>query len=895
MKVLDFNNKGIFLNKTTLSNTEPIYVEKNFIDHSGYKEMSTSFKDFFVTNLYKNEFFDFLNSSKVVKQNVFTNGFFSESWFYTYNSLISLVFLITVIFLIGLFLPKTPKGISILNILSAFVIVLFLFILPIPYYSMFKNLIWFNYNLYVYIYILIGGIFTAGFLALNNEITFLKENKHIEYPLLILLVFLSGIVVVASENFIAVFLALEAITLISAVLIGFQKTNNLSTLAGVRYIFFSAIPGGALVLGLSEIYAYTGAFNFADIEKLLITYEFDAQNNGVEVQQILYNSLMNVLDYSWDIKFQNYMSFLSNSLESQDKSLCTSILKEIQQDNDLVQFINYNFITNAQENNTNFVLSFLGESIFMDNGDMFQNIKRGKFLIYQYIDLLLYENITTTFLLNWSSKINNLPNLFKLMDDVTMINLFLYDWPNSMQELAQSVSTDLGKNIIQDLIPFNQNNSLDNQVESVKATVVANTENVVNDLPKEKSIDVSKIVLNAETQNSLFQNGMLLIKSIEKNENVLQSYNNLYKNFTHLNLNQTLLTYEYLNTDSIQNNCFNNKDFIELKNINNFYKDNYISYEVNNNLADQFYNFLNLNDNQMLTKNKVTLTSNLHSNEVPLIINVSIFLIIFYILFKLTAAPFHMWAPSIYEGAPLPITIFLSIFSKITMIFLLIKLLIFYFYFIYSEWSTLLIMSGIGSIIVGIYGAISETRIKRFFVYSSMGHVGFMLLGIAEGSIHGVSATFLYLIIYTITVFIGWTILFSSVNKVTHINQLNGLSKTNPVLSFILAISMLSMSGIPPLAGFFVKFEILYALIESEFYSVALLALLLTVFSFFYYLRIIKILYFEPVKSFKLQYKLNKTQAFLLTICFLLLVNFTLYFQQPFIYCIKNIVIQSLY
>ena len=895
MKVLDFNNKGIFLNKTTLSNTEPIYVEKNFIDHSGYKEMSTSFKDFFVTNLYKNEFFDFLNSSKVVKQNVFTNGFFSESWFYTYNSLISLVFLITVIFLIGLFLPKTPKGISILNILSAFVIVLFLFILPIPYYSMFKNLIWFNYNLYVYIYILIGGIFTAGFLALNNEITFLKENKHIEYPLLILLVFLSGIVVVASENFIAVFLALEAITLISAVLIGFQKTNNLSTLAGVRYIFFSAIPGGALVLGLSEIYAYTGAFNFADIEKLLITYEFDAQNNGVEVQQILYNSLMNVLDYSWDIKFQNYMSFLSNSLESQDKSLCTSILKEIQQDNDLVQFINYNFITNAQENNTNFVLSFLGESIFMDNGDMFQNIKRGKFLIYQYIDLLLYENITTTFLLNWSSKINNLPNLFKLMDDVTMINLFLYDWPNSMQELAQSVSTDLGKNIIQDLIPFNQNNSLDNQVESVKATVVANTENVVNDLPKEKSIDVSKIVLNAETQNSLFQNGMLLIKSIEKNENVLQSYNNLYKNFTHLNLNQTLLTYEYLNTDSIQNNCFNNKDFIELKNINNFYKDNYTSYEVNTTIADQFYNFLNLNDNQMLTKNKVTLTSNLHSNEVPLIINVSIFLIIFYILFKLTAAPFHMWAPSIYEGAPLPITIFLSIFSKITMIFLLIKLLIFYFYFIYSEWSTLLIMSGIGSIIVGIYGAISETRIKRFFVYSSMGHVGFMLLGIAEGSIHGVSATFLYLIIYTITVFIGWTILFSSVNKVTHINQLNGLSKTNPVLSFILAISMLSMSGIPPLAGFFVKFEILYALIESEFYSVALLALLLTVFSFFYYLRIIKILYFEPVKSFKLQYKLNKTQAFLLTICFLLLVNFTLYFQQPFIYCIKNIVIQSLY
>merc|ERR1711990_675660 len=157
--------------------------------------------------------------------------------------------LITIVFLIGLFLPKTSKGVSVLNVLSALTVILFLFFLPIPHYSAVKTLIWCNYNLYLYIYIIISGIFTAGFLALNNEVTFLKENKHLEYPLLVLLVFLSGIAVIASENFIAVFLALESITLISAVLIGFQRTNNFSTLAGVRYIFFSAVPGGALILG----------------------------------------------------------------------------------------------------------------------------------------------------------------------------------------------------------------------------------------------------------------------------------------------------------------------------------------------------------------------------------------------------------------------------------------------------------------------------------------------------------------------------------------------------------------------------------------------------------------------------------------------------------------------
>ena len=131
--------------------------------------------------------------------------------------------------------------------------------------------------------------------------------------------------------------------------------------------------------------------------------------------------------------------------------------------------------------------------------------------------------------------------------------------------------------------------------------------------------------------------------------------------------------------------------------------------------------------------------------------------------------------------------------------------------------------------------------------------------------------------------------------RTTHLTSLKGLCINHPVLSIIVSITMFSLSGIPPLAGFFVKFEILYALIESEYYNIGLLALFLTVCSFFYYLRVIKILYFEPIKKYELSFKLNKTQAFILAICFLFLINFVLYLQQPIFYLLKNIVIQSLY
>ena len=733
------------------------------------------------------------NLSKISEINSFENTlWWVNSWFYTYNCLILLIFLLTIVFLIGLFIPKTPKNISILNVLGAISIFLFLILLPIPHYISIKNLIWSDYNMYVYLYIIISGLFTASFLIINNEVTFLKENKHIEYPILILLIYISGIVVISSENFIAVFLALESITLISAVLIGFQRTNSLSTLASIRYIFFSAVPGGALVLGISELYAYTGAFNFSDIEKLLIQYDlsflYEYSINTNLIENIIFNSIEIVNNNSWDLLFNYYLQnleeeFLSNFYVTNNQF--SNIILNSQNNQILKQFINYNFYNNENQNLSDTILAFEGKS---QNLTLEQSLKKNKYIIYKIINFCQYDTNANILIAQLHSK--------ELFDSIQNSNVIM---------------------------------------------------------------TASPILNISEDINMLYKDNI--------NNKLLIDYKvNSFYNFEKFLLNNNFENTEYLSK-------FN----LKIENL------------INNTL-----DYLQLINSKLNTINNIELIGNKHAYTKPLIINIAIFLIIFYILFKLTAAPFHFWAPSIYEGAPLPITIFLSIFSKITMMFLLLKLLTFYFYFLYSDWSFILIFSGIASIIVGIYGAISETRIKRFFVYSSMGHVGFMLLGAAIGGFHGVVATILYLIVYTVTVFIGWIVLFSSNIKITHINQLNGLSIINPSLSFIMAISMLSMSGIPPLGGFFVKFEILYALIESEYYSITFIALILTVISFFYYLRIIKILYFEPLKSFKLQIKLNKTQSILLTLCFLFLILFTLYFQQPIIYYIKNIILQVL-
>jgi len=225
------------------------------------------------------------------------------------------------------------------------------------------------------------------------------------------------------------------------------------------------------------------------------------------------------------------------------------------------------------------------------------------------------------------------------------------------------------------------------------------------------------------------------------------------------------------------------------------------------------------------------------------------YLIIIFLLinlaFKLTAAPFHFWAPAIYGGTPLASLTFLSIFSKLTIIFFMFGLFLNVFNILSTIWQPLLLIIAFLSVIISILGAFSEKLFKKFYIYSSIGHVGFLLIGFTTLSKNGIYGTLNYLIIYIISSLIIWFIILHLTKKTMTLVNLKGLSFNQSLLSFIFIITIFSLSGIPPLGGFFVKYEIFYSVINSSFFFEGFILLLLTVISFFYYLRLIKIIYFE--------------------------------------------------
>jgi len=233
-------------------------------------------------------------------------------------------------------------------------------------------------------------------------------------------------------------------------------------------------------------------------------------------------------------------------------------------------------------------------------------------------------------------------------------------------------------------------------------------------------------------------------------------------------------------------------------------------------------------------------------------------------LFKVSAAPFHMWAPDVYEGAPTSTTAFFALVPKIALFAVFFRIFFDAFYDLLASWQyILLICSGL-SMIVGSFAALSQQRIKRLLAYSSIGHVGYMLLGFSCASLEGIEAVCIYLVIYvimTLNVF-GIVLAMNSGSsssgssssaatgshtgsRLRYLSDFGMLSASHPVLAFTFACTLFSMAGIPPLAGFCSKFYIFFAALSSGLYALAILGVLTSVVSCFYYIRLIKIMYFE--------------------------------------------------
>lgn len=219
--------------------------------------------------------------------------------------------------------------------------------------------------------------------------------------------------------------------------------------------------------------------------------------------------------------------------------------------------------------------------------------------------------------------------------------------------------------------------------------------------------------------------------------------------------------------------------------------------------------------------------------------------------FKISAVPFHMWTPDVYEGAPTPVTAFFAAAPKMAAMALIVRVTIDAFEPVTRDWQQIISFVAIASMLLGAFAAIGQRNIKRLMAYSSIGHMGFALVGLAAGSQIGVRGVALYMMIYlvmTLGTFAFILAMRRREGKFEDINDLAGLSATNPLMATILTVMMFSLAGIPPLAGFMSKWYVFLAAIEAGLYPLAIIGVLASVVGAFYYLRIIKIVWFdEPV------------------------------------------------
>jgi NADH-quinone oxidoreductase subunit N len=222
--------------------------------------------------------------------------------------------------------------------------------------------------------------------------------------------------------------------------------------------------------------------------------------------------------------------------------------------------------------------------------------------------------------------------------------------------------------------------------------------------------------------------------------------------------------------------------------------------------------------------------------------------------FKVSAVPFHMWTPDVYEGAPTPITAFFAAAPKVAGIAMFVRAAVMAFPGITGQWQEIVAFVSIASMLLGSFAAIGQRNIKRLMAYSSIGHMGFALIGLAAGTAEGVQGVLVYMAIY-ITMTLGTFAVILSMRReggmVESIDQLAGLARTHPATAFFLAMLLFSMAGVPPLAGFFAKFYVFLAAIKAGLYVLAVIGVLASVVGAYYYLAIIKAMYFdEPAEAF---------------------------------------------
>jgi NADH-quinone oxidoreductase subunit N len=270
--------------------------------------------------------------------------------------------------------------------------------------------------------------------------------------------------------------------------------------------------------------------------------------------------------------------------------------------------------------------------------------------------------------------------------------------------------------------------------------------------------------------------------------------------------------------------------------------------------------------------------------DVTLIL-VAIVFILISLFFKLAIAPFHVWAPDVYEGSPSASTFFFSVVPKLSIFVLLFRLFYFSFYSFLDYWRYFVVLFILFTIIVGSFGGLEQRKLKSLLVYSSISHMGYSLIAFTTGTFEGIQILFCYLIIYSFSGLCVWSIFMLTRLKNNYKNKQNKdltdlvlLGKSNKMLAIFFTTVLFSIAGFPPMIGFIVKISIFLSAIEASMYFVALLSILGSVIATFYYIRIIKILFFEKLLIGKLYYPINNSKSIFVVLLFFL---FLFLFANP--------------
>jgi|TARA_B110000261_G_scaffold157349_1_gene192280 NADH-quinone oxidoreductase subunit N len=259
------------------------------------------------------------------------------------------------------------------------------------------------------------------------------------------------------------------------------------------------------------------------------------------------------------------------------------------------------------------------------------------------------------------------------------------------------------------------------------------------------------------------------------------------------------------------------------------------------------------------------------------LIKFGLIFILISLLFKLAIAPFHTWAPDVYEGSPSASTFFFAVVPKLAIFVLLLRIFYYSFFGLFESWRYFIVVSVVLSVIVGSFGGLEQRKLKSLLVYSSISHMGYALIAFSAGTFESIQMLFCYLIVYSFSGLCVWSIFLLTRIKNNYLQKQNKdltdlvlLGKSNYMLAIFFTTVLFSVAGFPPMIGFLVKISVFLTAIESSMYFVALLSILCSVIGTFYYIRLIKILYFEKVLVGKLYYPINLQSSVLISILFFL-------------------------